>query len=442
MSKFEQFDVAYTVKSPKINNPFTALLHQMRKLPWSYATKMQRIIAIAVLLLSLSVFTSAQSGRRVAQTPKPTTPIATDDSDSDTPDYSDSIPVKTRLNPIRPTLRQAESAPAIQTATTNSSSADSENDVVKVETDLVTIPVSVFDRNGLYIPGLFAKDFKIFEDGKEQKIAYFGTSDKPFTVVLLIDTSPSTSYKIEEIRAAAKAFVDQLKPVDNVMVISFDQGVHVHGEMTNDRQAIYRAIDKANFGGGTSLYDAVDVALRKQLAKIDGRKAIVLFTDGVDTTSRKTYDFTLDEAEESESLIFPIYYNTFFDTQGGGTLGSINGGMIPSIHNNSGMRGSSSEDYALGRKYLEDLAAYTGGRVFRPESTPGGLTAAFEGIAEELRRQYNIGYIPQDEGKPGQRKQIKVRVNRPNLIVRNRDSYIVGTTTPSKPAAAQTQKTN
>src|SRR5262249_43372683 len=146
-----------------------------------------------------------------------------------------------------------------------------------------------------------------------------------------------------------------------------------------------------NFGQGTSLYDAVDTALRKKLSKIDGRKAIVLFTDGVDTTSKRTYDETLDEAEESESLIFPIYYNTYFDNLGG--LGGINGGNIPQTGGIPGTRGTSASDYALGRQYLSDLAAYTGGRVFRPESTPGGLTAAFEGIAEELRRQYNIGYI-------------------------------------------------
>ena len=86
----------------------------------------------------------------------------------------------------------------------------------------------------------------------------------------------------------------------------------------------------------------------------------------------------------------------------------------------------------MGRKYLEELALVTGGRVFRPEATPGGLTAAFEGIAEELRRQYNIGYVPTEEGRQGQRKQIKVRVNRPNLVIRSRDSYIVGAT--AKPA--------
>jgi VWFA-related protein len=394
---------------------------------------MTRIAAVVVLTLFLTALSLAQSGRKIAPAPKATPSTA---QDSDEPDFSESISVKTRISPIRPTLRQAESSLALPPAANSSPSNDSESDVVKVDTNLITIPVSVYDRNGLYIPGLLAKDFKIYEDGKEQQIAYFGTSDKPFTVILLLDTSPSTSYKIEEIRTAARAFVDQLKPDDKVLVISFDWGVHVHGEMTNDRQAIYKAIDKASFGDGTSLYDAVDVALRKQLAKIDGRKAIVLFTDGVDTTSRKTYDFTLDEAEESESLIFPIYYNTFFDTQGGGTLGTINGGMIPSIRN-SGMRGTSSDDYALGRKYLEDLAAYTGGRVFRPESTPGGLTTAFEGIAEELRRQYNLGYIPTDEGKTGQRKLIKVRVSRPNLVVRNRDSYIVGATTKSNSIRAQ-----
>ncbi|HEY0659403.1 MAG TPA: hypothetical protein VGD05_13050, partial [Pyrinomonadaceae bacterium] len=88
--------------------------------------------------------------------------------------------------------------------------------------------------------------------------------------------------------------------------------------------------------------------------------------------------------------------------------------------------GTTAGEYALGKQYLEELAENTGGRVFRPEATAGGLTAAFEGIAEELRRQYNIGYYPQEESRIGQRKQIKVRVNRPNLVIRSRDSYIVG----------------
>ncbi len=307
----------------------------------------------------------------------------------------------------------------------NMTDTDDPDAVLKVETTLITIPVSVFDRNGLYKTGLEKHNFTIFEGGKPQEIAYFGTSDKPFTVVLLIDTSPSTNYNIKEIRAAATAFVDQLKPEDQVMVIEFDANVHVLTEATGDRERIYKAIRRADFGGGTSLYEAVNFSLQKRLNDIEGRKAIVLFTDGVDTTSRKaSYDSTLDLAEESDSLIFPVYYNTFFN---------VNRGSLPSnIPIFGADPGTTAGEYAVGKKYLEDLAAYTGGRVFRPESTPGGLTKAFEGIAEELRRQYNIGYIPEEDGIPGQRKIIKVRVNQPDLIVRARDSYIVGETKTSK----------
>ncbi len=291
-----------------------------------------------------------------------------------------------------------------------------EGEVIRIDTDLVTVPVSVFDRNGLYVPNLGQADFDIFEDGVEQVVAYFATTEKPVTIVLLLDTSPSTSYKIDEIRNAAIAFVDQLKLQDSVMVIEFDGNVHVLTEVTRDRARIYKAIGKADFGFGTSLYEAVDFTLRKRLNSIEGRKAIVLFTDGVDTTSRKAgLDSTLRLAEEADTLVYPIYYNTLtnFNSRGGfpGVLSS---------------RGSHPEDYALGRRYLEQLAHHTGGRVFRPEGSPESLRSAFEGIAEELRRQYVLGYIPAERGTEGQRKQIRVRVYRPDLILRSRDSSIVG----------------
>ncbi|HEX9960569.1 MAG TPA: VWA domain-containing protein [Pyrinomonadaceae bacterium] len=399
---------------------------------------LKRFVIFLLAVLSLVGAATAQSGRKVQPTPTPA-PVVEEASD-----YSESAPSKTRRiyppnwrnerakSKDKPTPKtQTQPKPNTQTSAPTGATVD-EADVIKVETNLISIPVSVFDRNGLYIPNLRQSDFKIFEDGREQEVAYFGTSDKPFTVILLIDTSPSTQYKIEEIQSAATAFVDQLKPQDNVMVIEFDAGIHVLTEATSDRQKIYKAIKRADFGDGTSLYDAVEFSLRKRLSKIEGRKAIVLFTDGVDTTSYKAnYDSTVIEAEESEAMIFPIYYNTFFDNRGG--ISSPfpfpgQGGILQG-------RGNSAEDYALGKKYLEDLADSTGGRVFRPEATPGGLTAAFEGIAEELRRQYNIGYYPQKEGKAGERRQLKVRVNRPNLVVRARDSYIVGAINNPPPAS-------
>lgn len=393
---------------------------------------MKRLLIILICVGSFGVTISAQSGRRIQPTPTPT-PKTEDSRD----EYSESVPQPRRVL-APPQLRGgAASVPRSNTGVAAAGQPDPDGeDIVKVETNLITIPVSVFDRNGLYIPNLRQSDFKIFEDGKEQEIAYFGTSDKPFTVVLLLDTSLSTAYRIEEIQQAAMAFVNQLEPQDSVMVIEFALNYHVLTDVTQDRQKIEKAIRKADFGGGTSLYDAVDFAIRKRLNGIEGRKAIVLFTDGVDTTSRKAnYDSTLNEAEESDSLVFPIYYNTFFENR------QRNGTGFPDIFGNPQMpRGTSAAEYSVGKRYLEELATYTGGRVFRPEATPGGLTAAFEGIAEELRRQYNIGFIPKDEGNPGQRRQIRVRVNRPSLVVRARDSYIAGAKA-AKPATA-TPKTN
>lgn len=401
---------------------------------------MRRFVVFSVFVLSFSAVVSAQSGRKIAAQPKPAESVSQQSSQKDENlGYSESKSLPKRAVSPFPTFK---SIPGADSKTNPGSSkketeilSDSEDDVVKVETNLITIPVSVFDRNGLYIPNLEKQNFKIFEDGKEQQIEFFATTENPFTVVLLLDTSPSTEYKIEEIQQAAIAFVNQLKPQDSVMVIEFDANVHVLTEATTDRQAIFKGIRRADFGGGTSLYDAVDFSLRKRLSKIQGRKAIVLFTDGVDTTSSKRgYDSSLSEAEEADATIFPIYYNTYFENRqrAGG------GGIFSPFPRMGGGRGLTSEEYALGKQYLKDLADSTGGRVFNAEAVEGGLTSTFESIAEELRRQYSIGYIPQEVGQTGQRKQIKVRVDRPNLIIRARDSYIVGqqnnnpTPTPTK----------
>lgn len=385
-----------------------------------------------VLSLVFVSSAAAQSGRRInpPAAPQPT-PIVIDEGS-----YSESKSSKPRVI-LPPNYKDRKSKKGNEKKSPEAStpvaavSDDAADDVIEVDATIVTIPISVFDRNGLYISNVQKEEIKIFEDGREQEVAYFGVSEKPFTVALLIDTSPSTMYRIEEIRQAAKAFVRQLQPQDKVLVIEFDGDPQILTEATNDRQAIYKGIDKADFGDGTALYDAVDFALNKRLNKIEGRKAIVLFTDGVDTVSGRTYDSTMRDVEESDSIIYPIYYNTFLQnsgiTTGGGIFsgGGINSGAIPRVGARGGY-GVTAEEYAVGKRYLDELAAYTGGTVFVPEKTPGGLQAAFEGIAEELRRQYTIAYYPSEVGKKGQRKQIKVRVYRPNLIVRARDSYIVG----------------
>src|SRR5262249_4581778 len=146
------------------------------------------------------------------------------------------------------------------------------------------MPVSVLDKQGRFISGLNQRDFRIFENGVEQKVGYFQSVEQPFTVILMLDVSPSTQWQIEEVQNVESAFDDQLRPNDKVLVLSFDEKVHVLSQITNDRYTLRNAIYKTKFGDGTSLYDAVNHVLEQELSQIQGRKAVVLFTDGVDTT--------------------------------------------------------------------------------------------------------------------------------------------------------------
>jgi VWFA-related protein len=302
------------------------------------------------------------------------------------------------------------------------------------------------DRDGKYIPNLRKEDFRLWDDGVEQQVAYFASTEQPFTVVLIIDTSGSTHFKLDEMQDAAIAFVNQLQPSDRVMVVSFDDKIRFLIEPpTNDRRALRQAIMKTRTGGGTRLYDAVDQVVNQHLNHIQGRKAIVLFTDGVDTTSRNArYEDNVRDAEELDALIYPVQFDTYQDLNGAGSwpgsrrgpsssrpsiLGDILGGIILGggrggggwPGGSGGGPGSSREDYRRADQYLHALADKTGARVYNADQN---LSNAFAQVAEELRRQYSLGYYPKAAGRPGERHQIKVRTNRAELVVRARDSYI------------------
>jgi VWFA-related protein len=297
-----------------------------------------------------------------------------------------------------------------------------EDEIVRVETNLVTTPVSVLDRNGRFIPGLKKRDFKIFENGVPQAITYFQSSEQPFTVVLMIDTSPSTRYQIDEIHYAALTFVNQLRSTDKVMVMAFDSRLRILSEPTTEKQKIFAAIYKAQFGSGTSLYDSIDYVTGLDVVNALGRKAVVIFTDGVDTTSRQaSFESTVAAVEEVDALFYPIRYNT----QRSGTAAAIAAqtygtGVMVQLG-----RGQSDAEYQRGKMYLEMLATNSGGRMFEADTIPN-LEVAFAGVAEELRRQYSIGYYASDDGKPGDRKKIKIQVSRPpKAVIRAKTNYVV-----------------
>ncbi|MEO5859397.1 MAG: VWA domain-containing protein [Pyrinomonadaceae bacterium] len=304
------------------------------------------------------------------------------------------------------------------------SKASQEEEII-VDTNLVTTPVTVLDRNGRFIPGLKQKDFKLFENGVPQKITQFQAESTPFTVILMIDISPSTRYSIDDIRYAAVTFVNQLRPDDKVMVVNFDRQVRVMTEPTSDKKALFTAIYRSQFGSGTSLYEAVDTAIKMDFVQTPGRKAVVLFTDGVDTTSRQaTYESTVAGVEEVDALVYPIRYNTQSRTDQSSQVAMIQQNMAPGVMAQLG-RGQTDVEYALGKEYLNTIALNSGGRIFEAEAM-GDLDKAFKGVADELRQQYAVGYYPDDTGKPGDRKKIKIEViGKPQSIVRSKTTYVI-----------------
>jgi len=321
-----------------------------------------------------------------------------------------------------------------------------------VDTKLVSIPVRVMDRKGRFLPGLTKESFKVFEDNVEQEIALFSNESQPFTVALVLDMSYSTKFKITEIQSAAIEFIDQLRPEDRVIVISFDEEVHILCEPTNDRKTIYGAIKNTRIATGTSLYEAVDLTINDRLRRIEGRKAMVLFTDGVDTTSRKSNDYdNLRDSMEIDTIIYPIRYDTYADVQriknnpgsqqiptGIPTGGPPTGSTPPTMPTGrigfpipmTGIgtpsdKGTTTEEYAKGEEFLNQLALRTGGRGYLADSL-GNLSGAFSKIASELREFYSLGYYPKEEAKPGKVRRIKVKTNQENVAVKARDSYVVG----------------
>jgi Ca-activated chloride channel homolog len=299
---------------------------------------------------------------------------------------------------------QAQKKPATQ---------DQDVEVLRISTNLVTVPVSVADRQGSFVAGLKESQFHLYENGVEQKIAFFDNAESPFTVALMLDTSDSTRSRLGEIQEAALAFLDQLRENDRVLIACFDKQIRVASEITSDRQQLREVIRHARSGGGTGLYDTFDM-VNQRMKKVSGRKAIVLFTDGVDTASTgATFQSTLYTAAELDALVFPIQYNTYLD-------------LAPTTNVETGMQVFTALGermnvaYERANRYLRSLSDKTGGRFYEATSVKR-LTDVFAAIAQELRQQYSIGYYPAAGGK-GERT-IKVKVNAPEVSVRARKVF-------------------
>jgi Ca-activated chloride channel homolog len=288
------------------------------------------------------------------------------------------------------------------------STAASQTNEIRIETNLVAVPVTVLDRSGRYITDLKKSDFQLFENDVEQEISFFEPVEKPVSVFLVMDVSGSMLDKADVLANAATEFLNNLRPDDMVAAATFNETVDMLFNFTPAREAWKRKKLKLRVDGlppVTMVYDAMETALRK-MRKVKGRKAIVFFSDAVGSGISATANSTLREAEEGESVIYTIQFGAFEKPLKNTNVKKFN------------------EMISTASGYMAGLANRTGGRHYQIE-TIDNLKENFQLILRELGQQYSLGFQPKADGKKGEKRRIKVLVNRSGLVVKARDGYLI-----------------
>jgi Ca-activated chloride channel homolog len=301
-----------------------------------------------------------------------------------------------------------------------------ENPTIRVQVDMVSIPVFVTAVDGNYVQDLTKDDFQVFEDDIPQEITGFASVEAPISVALTLDTSGSTEFQLTRIKNEALRFINLLRPDDSIAVISFADEVTLIEPFNLYHKKNPDVVRKIKPGGLSAVYEAVWLSLEQVLKLEYGRKALVLLSDGVDTrSSTTTWQETVELAKKNDSVIYCIYFNT--DKDRNKRMPSIIdpmkadfAGQFPPIP--FPRKGGSHPEYAAGKDYLKELAKYSGG-LFVDASKSDNLGSAFRRIAQELWNQYSIGYYPKNLKHDKTFRKITIKVKRPNLTVRSKLGY-------------------
>jgi hypothetical protein len=312
------------------------------------------------------------------------------------------------------------------------SNQEPKEEVLRVDTNLVSIDVVVTSKTGARSPAnLKAEDFVVYEDGVRQKIENFAATEAPFNVALLVDTSGSTKDEMDLLKKAARRFLNEMRPQDRIAIVELNQRVTVLEELTSDRDKLEQAIDFLQAG----------------LKDVDGRKAVIALTDGVDSTGGATYDDILPELEKSRVTTYVLEINTESLTEKGMMLDCDD---AKSFHFSRKQLKKYLEEYADGaddaqyqdhcdlsrlerlqinrrlyesaRKELREISSQTGGRVY-PCKYLSEVEPAYAQIAAELRTQYSLGYSPKNDKRDGKWRTLKIELHRTGLIAKTKPGY-------------------
>ena len=306
--------------------------------------------------------------------------------------------------------------------------AQVDNDVIKVDSSIVRLNVGVADRQGRPITSLNRENFILYEDGVKQDISRFEPTAAPFSVVMLLDMSGSTLGFREVIRQSASRFIDALAPDDRVAVVEFYDKINLRNDFTNDRRTIINSINVANGRGKTQLYKALDFSLAKLAKEGKRRKAIIVLTDGVDSTVRDLDRDILGKFKENEIST---------------ALKPENSNELNRVLNSADAQGVTVYPLALptgdpfkladptpmqialfsaARTRLQVLADRTGG-TFNAINRLEEMGKLYAGVAAELRTLYTVEYQPSNIKRDGKWREIKIEVNNPELISKTRQGY-------------------
>ena len=267
--------------------------------------------------------------------------------------------------------------------------------------DVVSLNITVTDRGGRFVTDLEQSDFQVYEDGVQQEINFFTRTQLPIALALLIDTSASMDEKMTTAQEAAIGFAQRLRPEDMAEIVDFDSRVNILQSFTSDVEQLESAIQRTAAGGSTSLYNAIYIALRElaraPLRQADlRREAIIVLSDGEDTSSLVSFEEVLELAKRSNTAIFSI------------------GLQSDESRSRTGFR---EADFVL-----RQLAQETGGRAFFPERVDE-LPQIYQQISDELSSQYSVGYIPANPLRNGRWRRVIVRVDRDAVSARTKQGY-------------------
>lgn len=325
---------------------------------------------------------------------------------------------------------------------------DDQAATLRVDTDLVSLDVAVTDRAGKQpATGLRAADFVVYEDGVRQQVVSFAAADVPFNLVLLIDTSGSTRDDVALMRRAAQRFLAELRPKDRVALIQFNKEVELLEDLTAERAKIEDALRLLKPGSGTSFYDALHLTIDEVLKKVEGRKAVVALTDGVDSYGHLTFERVMPELEKTNASVYFLELDTEAFTEAGMLRDCLNDNhfefsrkQLKKYHQEQPRNNvvADGEDHCLlsrmermqinrrlyetARRELREMADKSGGRVY-PVKQVQQLDAVYAQIAAELRTQYSLAYYPSNEKHDGKWRTVRVEIKPPGFAARTRPGY-------------------